>query len=43
LNVSLEAHRQLLRYLKQNEKEIWVAPMITVAEYIGKRQPLAAK
>ncbi|MBC7947637.1 MAG: polysaccharide deacetylase family protein [Chitinophagaceae bacterium] len=34
LNVSLPAHRQLLEYLKQNEKDIWVAPMIEVAEHI---------
>src|SRR5215207_8450752 len=34
LNVSLEAHRQLLQFLKQNEKDIWVAPMIDVAGYI---------
>ncbi len=36
LNVSLEAHRGLLHYLAQNEKEIWVAPMIDVAEFIKK-------
>jgi sialate O-acetylesterase len=34
LNVSLVAHRRLLEYLKQNEKDIWIAPMIEVAEYI---------
>ncbi|MDB5234707.1 MAG: chitooligosaccharide deacetylase [Hymenobacter sp.] len=34
LNVSLPAHRQLLRYLKAHEKEIWVAPMVEVAEKI---------
>ena len=34
LNVSLEAHRQLLQFLKQNQKDIWVAPMIDIAEYI---------
>ena len=33
LNVSLPAHRQLLRFLKQNEKDIWVAPFLEVAEY----------
>ena len=38
LNVSLEAHHKLLEYLKQNQKEIWVAPMIDVAEYIKKYQ-----
>lgn len=43
LNVSLEAHRKLLQYLKQNQKNIWVAPMIDVAEYITKHQAKANK
>jgi peptidoglycan/xylan/chitin deacetylase (PgdA/CDA1 family) len=34
LNVDLAAHRQLLRYLKAHEKEIYVAPMVEVAEKI---------
>jgi len=34
LNVSLQAHREFLTYLKQHEKDAWVAPMIEVAEYI---------
>ena len=34
INVSLNEHRQLLHFLKQNEKDIWIAPMIDVAEYI---------
>jgi sialate O-acetylesterase len=34
LNVSLDAHRKLLKFLKQNEKDIWVAPFIDVCEYI---------
>jgi peptidoglycan/xylan/chitin deacetylase (PgdA/CDA1 family) len=34
LNVSLTAHSQLLHFLKQNEKDIWIAPLIEVAEYI---------
>jgi len=38
LDVSLAAHRQVLTYLKQNEKDIWVAPMIAVAEYVKKYQ-----
>jgi peptidoglycan-N-acetylglucosamine deacetylase len=38
LDVSLSAHKQLLTYLKQNEKDIMIAPMITVAEYIQSRQ-----
>jgi peptidoglycan/xylan/chitin deacetylase (PgdA/CDA1 family) len=34
INVSLDAHRGLLNYLKQNEKDIWITPMTDVAEYI---------
>ncbi len=34
INVSLDAHRKLLQYIKQQENKIWVAPMIDVAEYI---------
>ena len=36
LNVSLEAHRKLLQYLKEQEKDIWIAPMIDVAEEVKK-------
>lgn len=38
LNVSLEAHSKLLRYLKQNRKDIWIAPMVDIAEYIRKQK-----
>jgi sialate O-acetylesterase len=34
LNVSLEAHRQLLQYLKQKEKDIWNTTLLDAAEYI---------
>ncbi len=34
INVSLEAHRKLLCYLKEHEKEIWVAAMVDVCEYV---------
>ncbi len=34
LNVSASDHRLLLRFLRQNEKDIWVAPLISIAEYI---------
>ena len=34
LNVSLEAHRKLLWYLKEHEETIWVAPMIEVCKYV---------
>jgi peptidoglycan/xylan/chitin deacetylase (PgdA/CDA1 family) len=38
LNVSLAAHRQLVRYLRAHQKEIWVAPMVEVAEKIKASQ-----
>ncbi|MEO6733153.1 MAG: polysaccharide deacetylase family protein [Ferruginibacter sp.] len=38
LNVSIPAHLQFLQYLKQHEKEVWVAPMIEVADYIKASQ-----
>jgi hypothetical protein len=38
LNVSLPAHSQFLHFLKQNQKDIWIAPMIDVAEYIKNYQ-----
>jgi peptidoglycan/xylan/chitin deacetylase (PgdA/CDA1 family) len=38
LDVSLPAHRELLSYLKQNEKDIWIAPMIEAAEFIKQYQ-----
>jgi sialate O-acetylesterase len=34
LNVGLKEHSQLLHYLKAHEKEIWIAPMVDVAERI---------
>lgn len=37
LNVSLPAHSQLLHFLKQHEKNIWIAPMIQVAAYIKQK------
>jgi peptidoglycan/xylan/chitin deacetylase (PgdA/CDA1 family) len=39
LNVSLAAHRQLVRYLKAHEKDIWVAPLVEVAQQIKAAQP----
>jgi len=38
LNVSLPEHRKFLEYLQQDQKNIWVAPMLEVAEYIKKYQ-----
>jgi peptidoglycan-N-acetylglucosamine deacetylase len=37
LNVSLAAHSQLLHYLKQHEKDIWVAPLVEVAGFVRER------
>lgn len=38
LNVSLEAHSSLLHFLQQNQKNIWIAPMIDVAKFIRAKQ-----
>jgi len=38
LDVSLSGHREFLNYLKKNEKDIWIAPMVEVAEYIKTSQ-----
>jgi sialate O-acetylesterase len=38
LNVSLAAHREFLLFLKQHEKDIMIAPMITVSDYIRSTQ-----
>lgn len=38
LNVSLDAHLKLLQFLKENEKDIWVAPLTDIAEYIKQKK-----
>jgi peptidoglycan/xylan/chitin deacetylase (PgdA/CDA1 family) len=38
INVSVEAHSKLLHFLKQNEKDIWVAPLRDIAEYIKEQK-----
>ncbi len=38
INVALKAHSGLLYFLKQNEKDIWIAPMIDVAKFIKSKQ-----
>ena len=43
LNVDLAAHRQLLRYLKAHEADVWVAPMVEVAEKIRATQQGAGR
>lgn len=38
LNVSLQAHSELLHFLKENQKDIWIAPLLDVAKWIRSRQ-----
>ena len=35
INVGLTEHSLLLHFLKDHERDIWIAPMAEVAEYIG--------
>ena len=39
INEGWAEHTALLQYLKAHEKEIWIAPMVDVAEYIRKLHP----
>lgn len=41
LNVSIPEHRKFLQYLKLHEKDIWIAPMLEVAEYVKTYQAAA--
>jgi peptidoglycan/xylan/chitin deacetylase (PgdA/CDA1 family) len=46
INVDLKEHSKLLHYLKENEKNIWIAPMVDVAQNIKNYQvanPVSAK
>jgi sialate O-acetylesterase len=38
INVGLREHSELLHFIKDHEKDIWVGPMVDVAEYIRARQ-----
>ncbi len=38
INEDRTEHTKLLRYLKEHEKEIWIAPMVDVAKYIKTQQ-----
>ena len=38
LNVGLREHSELLHFIKDHEQDIWVAPMVDVAEYIRAHQ-----
>lgn len=42
INVGIGEHSQLLHFLKEHEKEIWIAPMVDVAEHIRAYQKKAA-
>jgi peptidoglycan/xylan/chitin deacetylase (PgdA/CDA1 family) len=42
INVSAEAHRQLLSYLASQQKEIWIAPLVEVAHFVRERRGMAA-
>ena len=37
-NLSLSKHNELIRYLKQHEKDIWVASLLEIADFILKYQ-----
>jgi peptidoglycan-N-acetylglucosamine deacetylase len=37
LNVSLNDHRALLQFMKREEGEIWVAPMVEVCSYVASK------
>ena len=43
INVGSKEHSQLLHFIKQNEKNIWVAPMVDVAEHIREYQAAKGK
>jgi len=40
-SISTEDHSKFVHYLKRNENDIWIAPMVEVAEFIKKKQESA--
>jgi peptidoglycan-N-acetylglucosamine deacetylase len=38
INVDLKEHSKLLHFLKENKKDIWVAPLVEIAEYVKNNQ-----
>ncbi len=42
-NIALSKHNELARFLKENEKDIWVTTMVEVTEYVNKYQEREAK
>jgi len=43
LNVSLDDHRKILSYIKQHQKDIYVAPMLEMAEHIAAWKKVSQK
>lgn len=43
INVGLAEHSALLHFLKDHERDIWIAPMVDVAEYIKTAQGVQGK
>ena len=43
LNIGAEEHRKLLAYLKEREPDVWVAPMVTVADYIREHRSASSE
>lgn len=43
INVGIGEHSKLLHFLKDHEKEIWIAPMVDVAEHIRAYQKKAGR
>jgi len=43
INVGLRDHSKLLHFIKDNQKDIWVAPMVDVAEHVKAYQDGQAK
>jgi sialate O-acetylesterase len=37
-SATYENHKEFVKYLKKNEKDIWVAPMVEVAKFIKEKQ-----
>lgn len=36
-NIALRKHNDLVRFLKQNKSDVWVAPLVDIAEYLKNR------
>lgn len=38
IDVSIEAHRKLIQFLKQNEKDVWTAPFLEICQYVNRKR-----